>query len=105
AFFQRQKKAQEILMSCLYGYNIAEEYAYDRYFFWIGASYRWKDAFTPVLGFEWNRIRLLFNYDINISSLKVASLARGGLELSLVYIGSLPTKSHRRPMVVPCPIF
>ena len=104
-FFERQKKAQEIVASCLYGYNIAEEYAYDRYFFWIGASYRWKDAFTPVAGFEWNRVRLLLNYDINISSLRTASLARGGFEMSLVYIGNIPTKSHRRPMVVPCPIF
>jgi hypothetical protein len=61
---------------------------------------RMNDALIPYIGLEFGDFRLGATYDANISSLKTASQARGGMELSLIYI--------RRPAGsrgLPCPKF
>ncbi len=104
-FFEEQKKANEFLISGLWGYNAAEDYNYFKSLIWFGLSMRWKDAIVPVLGYERNRMRILLNYDINFSSLRVATQARGGIEVSLIYMGENNTPPYRQPRIVPCPVF
>jgi type IX secretion system PorP/SprF family membrane protein len=67
---------------------------------YIGSWMRMNDAVIPYVGLEFGDFRLGATYDANISSLKTASQARGGMELSLIYI--------RRPLQsrgLPCPKF
>jgi len=52
----------------------------------FGVWYRSSDAIILVPGIQYNNYRFAFSYDINISSLKVASKSRGAFELSLIYI-------------------
>jgi type IX secretion system PorP/SprF family membrane protein len=105
AFYEQQKKAKEFLASALLGYNIAEDFNYTKSVLWIGVSLRSKDALVPVLGYEYQQIRFLLNYDITISSLKLANSARGGLELSIIYIGETKQPPYRQLRIVPCPVF
>jgi len=51
-----------------------------------GAFIRWKDAMIPVVKFDVRPLTFALSYDVNISSLKSASQARGGFELSLSYV-------------------
>lgn len=52
---------------------------------YAGGWLRLKDAFIPYIGLEFSNTRLGISYDVNTSSLKTASLSRGGIEISLIY--------------------
>lgn len=60
----------------------------------VGLHYRVKDALAPVVGIETGGLRLLVNYDVNLSKLSAASNGNGGLELSLVKVGSWQGKNE-----------
>ncbi len=53
---------------------------------YLGGWFRMKDAGIACFAFDYQNFRVGISYDINISTLKVASSGRGGLELSLRYI-------------------
>lgn len=52
-----------------------------------GIYYRWMDAAIPMVGYEWNGIRLLVSSDIPISPLSAPLKGYGGVEVSLVFKG------------------
>lgn len=81
-----QKKAREFILGLNAGYNISNT-ARVRKILYAGLTLRLNDAVTPVIGFERNNVRTMMSYDVNLSTLKVASKGRGGLELSIIYIG------------------
>ena len=53
---------------------------------YVGSWLRFKDAIIPYVGLEFGDVRLGMTYDVNNSSLKVASERQGGIEISLVYV-------------------
>lgn len=67
---------------------------------YVGSWLRMKDAVIPYVGLEFGDIRMGLSYDANISSLKPASQAKGGMEISLIYI-KRPAESRG----LPCPKF
>jgi type IX secretion system PorP/SprF family membrane protein len=52
----------------------------------LGLYYRLGDAIIPTAGISYQGWQVQLSYDINTSSLKEASLNRGGPEISLIYI-------------------
>ena len=52
---------------------------------YAGGWLRLNDAFIPYIGLEFSNARLGISYDVNTSSLKTASISRGGIEISLIY--------------------
>jgi hypothetical protein len=58
------------------------------------------DALIPYLGIEIKGLRIGASYDINTSSLKAATVSRGGSEFSLIYI-----KKTSQTKGIPCPKF
>jgi hypothetical protein len=68
--------------------------------FYAGTWIRLNDAIIPYLGLEFSDFRLGMSYDYNTSSLKTASLNRGGIEISLIYINRPSTDKP-----VNCPKF
>ncbi|MEJ7829385.1 MAG: PorP/SprF family type IX secretion system membrane protein [Segetibacter sp.] len=69
---------------------------------YLGSWMRLNDALIPYIGLEFNDFRLGMTYDVNISSLKPASQARGGTEISLIYTRR---RSAEKGKTVPCPKF
>jgi type IX secretion system PorP/SprF family membrane protein len=53
----------------------------------LGAAWRWKDAFIPIIKLYTHNLGIGLSYDVNISRLTTASQFRGGFELSLSYTG------------------
>lgn len=53
----------------------------------VGGTFRWKDAFAPIIKLYTHQLGIGLSYDVNISKLTTASQFRGGFELSLSYIG------------------
>jgi type IX secretion system PorP/SprF family membrane protein len=64
----------------------------------LGAYYRAKDAAVIAFLLEQGNYTLGMSYDVNVSRLKVASVGRGGFELSLRYTAPNPfiTQSRSR---------
>ena len=104
--FMSQSKAQEFLLGMDLTYRLSKGTEADAAVF-AGSWYRYSfanennDALMPTVGVEYKKVRVGVSYDVNVSSLKSASHAKGGLELSLIYIldfsKALPVK-----MTVPC---
>jgi len=100
--FQYQDKAQEINLGSAFEYHIpgkkTETIAS------VGGWYRIGDAAIITAGVEYYKVRVMFAYDINTSSLKPATDGRGAFELAIIYTGILKTKSLNYPVLVPCPM-
>lgn len=99
--YMNQKAAHQTVISLLAGYIVISEDLLRRGIFYFGSSVRINDAYIPVIGFEYYGVRLLMNYDLNLSSLTEASGTRGGLEISLVYSGVKATSLNK--LAIPCP--
>jgi hypothetical protein len=56
-----------------------------------GLYYRFKDAFIPMVGLQWNDIKATFTYDATISTLKNYNNGRGAFEFSLIKEGLFNT--------------
>lgn len=66
--------------------------------FYIGAFYRWQDAIVPMMQIEYKRMLTIgLSYDVNISNLSDATRYRGGMELTLQYIGAFSDKRRKLP--------
>ena len=94
-----QGGASETMIGGAYQF-IADAAAFKPTSVYAGAWMRINDAIIPYLGLEYDDFRLGVSYDYNTSSLKTASLNRGGIEISLIYINR---PSSDKP--VNCPKF
>ncbi|MEJ7589486.1 MAG: PorP/SprF family type IX secretion system membrane protein [Ferruginibacter sp.] len=99
AIFQMQNKASETLIGAAVSANINGD-TENPSSVYVGSWIRFSDAIIPYVGIEFGGLRIGASYDINTSSLKAATLSRGGSEFSIIYIKkSVQTKG------VPCPKF
>lgn len=98
---QTQAAARETLAGGAFAFNLNGSYE-NPLEIYAGAWYRLGDAIIPYLGLEVNRFRFGMSYDINQSTLRPASLSRGGTELSIIY-----TNGFRDPLKkkINCPKF
>ncbi len=73
-----------------------------RYGVYLGTFYRWNDAAIIITRFDIDEVSIAFSYDINVSRLRKVSEMKGGPELSIIYIGCIPSFSRKE---VYCPRF
>lgn len=99
--YANQKSASEFLASCLAGYHIDDKPKIGSTIFYFGILYRVNDALAPIAGIQVARIKVLMNYDVNLSSLTNASRAVGGFEVSVVHTGYWKSGYDERS--IPCP--
>ncbi len=102
-YYQNQKNASELLTGTMLSYKLSPDDPLSNKIY-FGTYMRLKDAWYPVVGYEFSSIRVLLNYDINYSELQPASSGRGALEISIQYIGNFghPPKGI---IDMPCPRF
>lgn len=96
ALFYIQGPHKEILTGMMVRYLLKEESKYTEAFkgtaISLGAMYRVGDAAIPTVYMELGSFGIGVSYDVNISTLKAATSARGGLEFSLRFINPNPFK-------------
>ena len=101
-FVARQGAGQEINVGGLLHRRVGVDSRYttdkNSSAFFVGAFYRVGDAIVPTIQFEWQR-RLVgaISYDLNISRLRAQTAYRGGMEVSLQWIGVFRDKRTRLP--------
>lgn len=83
-YYTNQAKASEVVAGGTVQYNLSGDGTYQLI---GGLFYRPGDAFVPMVGFEWNNIRLSFTYDATQSNLKNFNNGRGASEFALLYHG------------------
>jgi len=83
--YSRQGEYSEFVFGGNMRYYFSENNYYKRRLY-AGLWLRPGDALIPSLGFDYDQWHFGATYDINISSLDVASNQRGGVEFSITYI-------------------
>jgi len=96
-----QAQARNTMLGAAYSLNVNndEENPTNLY---LGTWYRFQDALIPYVGLEFGEWHFGVSYDVNTSPLKTASNARGGIELSLIYIKKYVDPNMKR---LNCPKF
>ncbi len=100
-FYMFQKRASQHVINLLAGYSVPTNSRTSHHTLYFGSSYRVKDAIIPVVGYRYKSVKVLMNYDVNLSKLTEASNAVGGFEISVVHTGFFPNSTGNR--AVPCP--
>jgi type IX secretion system PorP/SprF family membrane protein len=88
AIHSMQAKATNTVFGGAYSYNVNNN-SDDPTNVYIGAWARLNnvnDAIIPYIGLEFGSLQIGYTYDVNISSLKIASNSQGANEISLIYI-------------------
>jgi len=84
AYYSTQAGASELVLGGNVQYNLSGDGETQL----IGGLHmRVGDAITPTIGFEWNYIRLMFSYDVTLSSMKQFNNSRGAYEFALLRHG------------------
>ncbi|MFZ6023108.1 MAG: PorP/SprF family type IX secretion system membrane protein [Bacteroidota bacterium] len=84
AYYTIQARASEFTLGINTQYNLKDQGEVQLL---AGLYYRKGDAVIPMAGLSWHNIRLLFSYDVTISSLKQYNQSRGAWEFSLQNYG------------------
>ncbi len=92
ALVQRQGGSNEVNIGVTVEYRIGEESKYTNVktasLARAGVFYRWKDAISPYIGFEYKRFAAIsFGYDIRLAKMPYKMGTAGGPEISLTYLG------------------
>ncbi len=104
ADYSKQGTYTEIIGGALYSYKMGNDVENPEYTLHLGGFMRAKDAFIPVVKFDYHPFSVAFSYDANVSQLKTASQGRGGMELSVSYIGFFDRDNSSKNIPL-CPRF
>lgn len=100
ALVQRQGGANEVMIGMTAEYRIGEESKYTDVrtasLARVGMYYRWKDAISPFIGFEYKRFAAIsLGYDIRLAKMPFIDGRAGGPEIALTYLG-LPARKRMK---------
>ncbi|HEX7846199.1 MAG TPA: PorP/SprF family type IX secretion system membrane protein [Chitinophagaceae bacterium] len=101
----RQGSYAETVAGGLYGLKIGGDPDNPAYTLHAGAFMRWNDALIPVVKIDYAPFSVAISYDVNVSKLKPSSYGRGGVELSVSYIGFSKKLDRSSLNSVLCPRF
>jgi len=104
ADYNKQGGAQEIIGGGMYSYKLGELAEDPKYIVNFGAYMRWQDAIIPVIQVDMMPLSIGLSYDVNISPLETVSQGRGGVEISISYIGFLDRDNSAKNKML-CPKF
>jgi type IX secretion system PorP/SprF family membrane protein len=99
-----QGQARETIGGVMYSYKLGELADEPKYVVNLGAYLRWKDAFIPVVKIDMLPLSVAISYDVNVSALQTVSQGRGGIELSVSFIGFLDRDNSSKYKML-CPHF
>ncbi|PWT74889.1 MAG: hypothetical protein C5B59_10090 [Bacteroidetes bacterium] len=100
----RQGSAVETIGGAMYSYKLGDFTDDPKYVLGIGAYLRWKDAIIPVVKLDMLPLSIAISYDVNVSPLETVSQGRGGIELSISWIGFVDRDNSAKYKVL-CPRF
>lgn len=104
AYYTNQTGASEAVFGTWLAYNLSGPGG--AYQLLGGAYYRLHDAIIPMVGYQLRQWRMMFSYDITVSSFNAADSRRGAYEFSLIYLGLFSSPGgHYDKRTYLCPHF
>jgi type IX secretion system PorP/SprF family membrane protein len=105
AIYLLQQPNQELNVGTDIGFNFSQLNGEIGTIFYVGGFYRvtGNDAIIPSVGFMVHGLQVGFAYDVNTSTLQVASHGNGAYEVGLIFIGNFCL--HKPPAQYYCPHF
>jgi outer membrane receptor protein involved in Fe transport len=102
-YYTYQSKAFEAVTGGMVGVKPHDRYQHhiSQSTFYMGVYYRYNDAVSPIVGYQYKHTRLLVNYDVTTSKLAIPGKLNGGLEISLVHVGSFPHRHTEQKYACP----
>lgn len=100
-----QGSFNETIAGAMYGLKLGPDPAHPYYTIHAGTFLRWNDALIPVIKLDYSPFSVALSYDVNISKLKQSSYGRGGIELSVSYIGFIKRLDKSSINSTLCPKF
>ena len=96
--YEQQGPAWEYLIGGALGFVMNPGHADDakNTVFYLGAWYRYADAVTPYIGFEWSRMSIGISYDVTLSNASAMTDNQGAFEISLIFNGFINKTQHRK---------
>ena len=106
--YQSQASATEVIGGAAVGFVLNpghdKEFAKNTIFY-LGGWYRYGDAISPYVGFEWSKMKLGISYDVNVSNFAPATNGNGAYELSLIFNGNINKRMAQPTYNFACPKF
>lgn len=102
--YTQQGPYNELIGGALLGWQTFETFSEPTFQVYAGVMYRYQDAIIPVFKIRWEHTALGLSYDLNTSSLKQASNAEGGFEITAYITGNYPPNANTYAKTV-CPRF
>ena len=99
-----QGQAIETIGGAIYSYKLGDFIDDPKYVVSFGAFLRWRDAIIPVVKLDMMPLSIALSYDVNVSPLQTVSQGRGGVELSISFVGFLDRDNSAKNKVL-CPRF
>lgn len=98
-YYAAQAASNEIIGGVSVKSTLGENSLYTGYnsasFVHIGGYYRYKDALIATVAYEWrSTIKAGISYDINFSELTPATSTKGGMEISIAWLGNFGFNSQ-----------
>lgn len=104
AYYSNQSGSSETVVGGWAAYDLTGEGG--DFQFLAGMYYRLNDALIPLIGYQLRQWRLMFTYDVTVSSFNTADGSRGAYEVSLIYLGLYPkSNGHYNKRTYLCPHF
>ncbi len=106
--YQSQASASEFMAGAAVGFvlNPGHDNEFSRNtVLYLGGWYRYGDALSPYIAFEWSKMKLGVSYDANLSSFAPATGGNGGYEVSLIFNGAINKAAHKPTYNFACPKF
>lgn len=100
----QQGSFSETIAGAMYGIKLGDDVEHSAYAIHAGAFLRLNDSFIPTVKLDYHPYSVAFSYDVNVSKLKSSSYGRGGVEISLTYVGFLD-KYNSSLNALHCPRF
>lgn len=99
AYYANQSASTEIIGGVNVRSALGENSLYTGYnstsYVHIGGHYRFNDALIATVGYEWrSTLKAALSYDINFSQLTPASSTKGGMEISISWLGNFGFNSQ-----------
>ena len=101
AYYTRQAAASEWVAGGNIQYNLSGDGESQLF---GGLYLRPGDAVIPLIGFQYKQIKLMFTYDVTMSSLKTYNYGRGAFEFGLMHEGNYDEYSGNKRQSM-CPTF
>lgn len=102
--YVKQGTYREIMGGIMYGLKLGAYSDEPDYIISGGTFMRVGDAIIPTLKLDYRPFSVALSYDVNTSKLTSTSLGRGGMELSVTYVGMLDRENSSVNAVL-CPRF